>query len=175
GCHRSPTRKSQALLVAGEIEIRAGVTPVAPAEIADGVLLMQLVVVAIASGIDRVPRDCGGEWAIRAAERCAGFPIAIGAELALDPPRRRQIYAGLGDDIDDTADRAVAIEHGAAVAARDLDAFDAIQRDRAEVDASEIDIVEPPAIDQDKRIRRARDTKATHVDRGLSSVHAAEQ
>ena len=32
--------------------------------------------------------------------------------------------AGLGDDVDDAADRAVAVEHRAAIAARDLDALD---------------------------------------------------
>ena len=52
------------------------------------------------------------------------------AEAAFDARVRRQADASLGHDVDDAADRAVAVQHGAAVAARDLDAIDAVARDR---------------------------------------------
>ena len=62
------------------------------------------------------------------------------AERALDMHGRRQSNARLCHDVDDPADRAVAVQHGPAVAARDLDALDARARDRGEVHAGEIDV-----------------------------------
>ena len=79
--------------------------------------------------------------------RCRNEPTR-----AFDTRRGRQADAGLGDDVDDAADRAVAVEHRAAVAAGDLDALDALARDGAEIDAGEIEIVEPAAVDQDQRV-----------------------
>src|SRR5262245_49887787 len=124
--HSPPAWQSQALLIAGKIEIRAGAAPIGPAEIADRILLLQVIVGAIALRADRIAVDRSGESAVRSAQRDIAFLVAERAEAALQARRWRQVHAGLRDDVDHPADRAVAVEHGAAVAAGDLDALDAV-------------------------------------------------
>src|SRR5262249_2325378 len=81
----------------------------------------------------------------------------------------------LGDDVDDAADRTVAVEHGARVAARDLDALNALARNRREIESGRVDVVDPSAIDQDQRIGWRRGAEAAHVDHTARAVGAAEQ
>ncbi len=166
------------LIVCGERKISVALVA-QEAEIGDAALLLELVVVAPAVRGDVVAVDRGGHLAPGPVPRVVGGHRALGiveaAEDAGDARRRRQVGTGLGDDVDDAAHRAVAVEHAAAVAARDLDVVDAFARNGAQVDALEIDIVDAPSIDQHQRIGGGGGPEAAHVDGGLCSVHAAEQ
>ena len=100
-----------------------------------------------------------------------------------NPPSTRTdggcVHTRFRDDIDGAADRAVAVEHRTGVAPRDLDPLDAIARNGGKIDAGEIDVGQPPPVDQHERIgcrrrrrsrvyrpwcrRRSRPPKILHV------------
>ena len=173
--HAAAARQPEMLVVGGDVEIGAGALPVGPAEIADRVLLAQLVVLAIAVGADArwhapTPRTAPPMSRGRVRGQIA-FQVVERAEARLHARRRRQVDAVLGDDVDDAADRAVAVEHRAGIAAGDLDALDAVLRDGAEIDAGHVDVVEPAAVDQHQRVRRCRRRRSRACRRWSRTVH----
>ena len=85
----------------------------------------------------------GSVWSLtyrnRPGTRCGGrrgahFAILEGTTQSLDATARWDRRFGLGHDIDDAADGAVAVENGAAVASGDFNALNAVERDRGEIE-----------------------------------------
>ena len=60
--------------------------------------------------------------------------------------------AFLGHNIDYTADRAIAVEDSAAVAARDFNPLNTVERDRGEIKSLKIEILIAAAVHQDKHV-----------------------
>ena len=105
-----------------------------------------------------------------------GHALVERADAGLGADRDRWAAdAVLQDDIDDAADRVVAVEHRAAVAAGDFDALDRIARNGREIDAGHVDVVEPASVDEDQGIGGGERAEAAEVDRGLGAVDAAKQ
>ncbi len=144
------------------------------AQVADRVALAHIVVDAIAVRIDRV-----AEGRHRERAPCEAAAEALSSRWLNEPKPAstragwRLRHAGLGDDVDDAADGAVAVQHRAAVAAGDFDALDAVARDRAEIDAGEIDVGQPAPVEQHQRVGDRRRAEAAQVDRGAGAVLAA--
>jgi hypothetical protein len=96
------------------------------------------------------------------------------AEAAGGDGDRRARAAGLvGDDVDDAAAGAVAVEHGAG-AADDLDALDALERHRRPADGAHVDGVEALAVDEDQGIAGGGVAEAAQVDGGIDAQAAVE-
>ena len=142
-------------------------------QITDSVALAQRAVHAIAVGIHAIREDRCRKRPVRDRGRAVDLGLVERAESGLDARGRRQSHAGLGDDVDDTTDRAAAVKDGAAVAARNFDALDAVLRNGAQIDAEQIDIVQPAAIEQKQRVGRCRRAEATQVDDRRGAVIAA--
>src|SRR6185503_1765231 len=112
----------------------------------DNTSLPQFIVYAIAVGVGLGSTDRSRKWACRRIARKAPLPIIERAERAINTRGGRHIGAGLGHDVDNAADGAVAIKDCAGVAPRYLDAFDAVERYGGKVEALQIEVIEPPAI-----------------------------
>src|SRR5437879_3617767 len=113
------------LVFAGDIEPGAALVAGIP-QIADAVALTHIVVDAVTVGIDGVACRRGGERPVRRGRATVYFFLIERAETGFDAAGRRLAGAGLGDDVDDAAHRAVAVQYRASVAARDFDALDAV-------------------------------------------------
>src|SRR5258708_36427962 len=133
-----------------------------------------MMVARIAVGLEAVakerrrPRPGIGRGRDRRQARVEGANAGFAADRD-----RRAADAGLGDDIDDAADRVVAIEHRATVAARDLYTLDRIERNGRQIDAGQVDVIHAAAVDQDQRIGGGKRAKPPHVDRGAYAVYAS--
>ena len=148
--------KAQLLVVAGDgqerVEARRGVV-----EVADAVALVERVVDAIAVGLDGVAVERCRPRPVIGRGRDDGHALIERADAGLAADRdRRAADAVLQDDVDDAADRVVAVQHRAAVAAGDLDALDRLQRDGRKIDAGHVDVVEPAAVDRGPAYWRSR-------------------
>ena len=170
--HQARARQAEMLIVARYIEpgaaLGAGV-----AQVADRVALAHVVVDAIAVRIDPVAEHRNRERPCEASGGGVEFALVERAEAGFHAPGRRLRHAGLGDDIDDAADGAVAVKHRAAVAAGDFDALDAVARDRAEIDAGEIDVGQPASVEQNERVGDRCRAETAQVDRRAGAVLAA--
>src|SRR5664279_5988026 len=113
------------LIVARYIEPGAAVGA-GVAQVADRVALAHVVVDAITVGIDGVGERRSRESALRGQSGGVEFALVERTEAGFHAPGRRLRHPGLGDDVDDAADGAIAVQHSAAVAAGDLDARDAV-------------------------------------------------
>jgi hypothetical protein len=77
-------------------------------------------------------------------DRDCGHALVEGADICLAADRnRRATDAVFQDDIDGAADRIIAVQHRAAVAAGDFNAFDRIARNGRKIDPRQVDVVEP--------------------------------
>src|SRR5262249_30371125 len=142
------------------------------AEIAGAIVLPIVVIVAIAVRGDVIAEKRRGPWAVRPADGYISLLLIVGPESSIDASRNRFADSILRHDVDDAADRTIAIEHDTAVAARDFDTLDALARDGGEVDADKVEIRDPPPVDQNERVGRRGRTKPTHVDHAAGAIHA---
>ncbi len=173
GIDGAAARQPQFLIVAGDGEKRSQ-TGRGVIEIADGVLLGIAIVVAIAVGPDRIAVERGRPGAgIERGRDVAELGVER-AETGLDARgHRRTTDAIFGDDVDHAADRVVAVEHRAGIAARDLDPLDGIERDGGEIHLRHVDVVQPPAVDQHQRVGGGKGAEAAQVHAGLGADLAA--
>ena len=160
------------LVLAGDVEPSAAFVA-SIAQIADAVALTHVVVDAIAVGIDRVARHRNRIGPLRLGGAGVEFTLVERTESRFDASGQRLADAGLGDDVDDAADRAVAVQHRAAIAAGNFDALDGVARDRTEIEADGIEIGQPPSVDQNQRVGGSGRAEAAHVDRRADAILAA--
>ncbi|MCZ7642572.1 MAG: hypothetical protein M5U33_07440 [Pseudorhodoplanes sp.] len=168
------TGKADALVVGRQVQIEAALIG-GVADVGGAVVLAVCAVDAIAVRIDGVAEHGRGPAAVRAEPGQVAFLVVERAEGAVDAAFGGLTGPALGDDVDHATDRAVAIEHDAAVAARDLDALDALARDRGEIETDHVEVVDPAAVDQKQRVGRRRRAEAAHVDGSARAIDAAEQ
>jgi hypothetical protein len=138
-------------------------------EIGHSGLLTQNVVPAVAIVAFVVTENSNRERSRRCIHRGIAFGMTERAKGAFNARGIRLVDATFRDDVNDAADRSVAVEHRAAVAARDFDSFDTFSRNHAPIDAGQIPVIEPPAIDQNERVRRRGLTETAHIDRGAGA------
>ena len=175
GIDESAAWQSQLLIVAGYCQERREVGR-GIVDVADSVALVERVVDPISVRLESVaiercrPRACVGCGRHRRQALVEGADAAFGADRD-----RRSADAGLGDDVDDAADRVVAIEHGAAVASGNLDSLDRIARKGRKIDTGHIDVVESPAVDEHEAVGGGERTESAKIDGGPHAVHATEQ
>ena len=173
--NRTAARKTQLLVVAGQRQER-GEAGRGVVQIADAIALVERVVDPIAVGLDAVaverrrPRPIIG----RGRNRCLPLVERSDAGFGADCDRRAA-DAVLQDDVDDAADRIVAVQHRAAVAARDFNALDRIARNGREIHALDVDVIDPASIDEEQGIGGGERAKTTEVDGGLRAIDAAKQ
>ena len=175
GVDNSATRQAELLVVAGHrqerLEVGRGVI-----EVADAVLLVEGVVLAIAVRFDGVAVERGRPRTVVRRGGNVGQTLVEGADAGLAANRhRRAADPALGDDVDHAADGIVAIEHRAAVAARDLDALDRVERDGRQIDLRHVDVVQPAAVDQDQGVGGGEGAEAAQVDGGLRAIHGTSE
>src|SRR6266480_7607665 len=137
------------------------------------VLLLVAVVGAVTVGGVAVHRAVhaqavGGEAAEKLAlDRAVAAHAAESFRCAPLPQRRAR------HDVDHARRGIVPVQYRAG-AAQDLDALDRRQRDRRPLHAGEVDVVQPPAVEQDQSVLRAGGAEPAQVDGGVGSV-VAEQ
>ena len=167
GIDEAAAGKTQLLVVAGQGQERGQIGR-GVVEIADPVALVERVVDAVAVGLDAVAVERGRPRAEIGRGRDRSHARVEGADAGLGADRdRRAADAVLQHDVDDAADRIVAVQHRAAVAAGDLDALDRIARNGRKIDAGHIDVVEPAAVDQHQGIGGRKRAETSDVDAGL--------
>src|SRR5690606_9163950 len=115
------------------------------------VRLAVAAVVAIAVGLEiareSVQAGAVAEGVERAGER-ARIPAAV---ASLDARRVAGAGGVTGDDVHHAGRRAVAVLHRSAPA-QDLDALDRLERNGGPLNSRLVDVVQPPAIDEDERV-----------------------
>src|SRR5215831_12664462 len=140
-------RQALKLTIAGDCEIAAQIR----GEIAERrvrIALAQCTVDAIAAGIDGIAKCTNRPGAACYGGRCAAFPVFKRTGQGLDTVDRIRRGAFLEHNINRTANRSVAIEDSAAVAASNFDPLDAVQRYRRKIKTLKIEILETAAVDQ---------------------------
>ena len=150
------------------------------AELATEIALDEIVVVAEPGRLDERAVRAHGKRSGGMGGRDVRFPVWAGA--AVRGPQRhvgagpcRLLRGPFGDDVDDAADGAVAVQHAAGVAADDFDALDAVDGNVGVIDGRQVDVVEPPPVEQDQGVLLADGAETAHVDGGPGAAGAAEQ
>ena len=166
------TRLAGAVAEGCEIDEQFAVVVEKPAQAGVGGTAVGVVVVAPAFGLGPGGRGLVTERAAAtpSRQRDVAVVVAAGADLGVGIGAGRLV----GDDVDDTADRAIAVKDRAA-AADDLDAFDRLARNRRPVDAAGVDGIEPHAVDQHQRVAGRRVAEAAHVDGRVEPERAVQR
>src|SRR6266702_5938270 len=173
GIDQAGTGEAELLIVAGKGQ-EGGEAGRGVVDVADPGALVEGVVGAVAVGLDAVAVERGRPRPEIGRSRDRRHALVEGADTCLAADRdRRAADTILQDDVDDAADGVVAVQHRAAVAAGDFDAFDRIAWNGRKIDPSHIDVVEPAAVDEHQTIRGREGAESAEVDAGLQAVDAA--